>query len=124
MTDSSSVSTAISDDEMSDVAITSDVLPKKTKGRPSYKEPDPEEFAEEEEEEVQPDGGAGDDDDEEGAEDMDDDEYVVEKIFSHYIAADVRCLRWMDTLTVPPKLHELTVRAGQTPIRSQVGGLR
>lgn len=84
--------TAISDDEMSDAGITSDVLPKKS--RPSYKEPDVDEF----DEDVQPDlGGSEDKDDEEkgdeeDGEDMDEDEYVVEKIFSHYIAEDVRCL--------------------------------
>lgn len=70
---------------MSDVGITSDVLPKKA--RKSYKEPDPEEF--DDEMDVKPDTAGGDDEEEDG-EDLDDDEYVVEKIFSHYIAEDVR----------------------------------
>ncbi|CAN8097915.1 unnamed protein product [Discula destructiva] len=82
---------AISDDEMSDVGITSDVLPKKV--RKSYKEPDVDEF-EDEQEDVKPDlgapaGGAADgEEEEEDGEELDEDEFVVEKIFSHYIAAD------------------------------------
>lgn len=92
---------AISDDDMSDVEIKSDVLPKKP--RKSYNEPDLDEFNDEEDEiaDTKPTRGAGgnsEDDDEENGEDLDDDEYVVEKIFSHYIAEDVR-------LSQPPNLH-------------------
>lgn len=71
------------------------IVPKKP--RKSYKEPAEDEFDEEDDEEEQePDRangvGAGgdadgnDDDDDE----LDEDEFVVEKIFSHYIADDVR----------------------------------
>lgn len=83
---------AISDDEMSDVGITSDVLPKKS--RKSYKEPDVDEFDDDEEEEVadsKPAGAA--DEDTEDDEDLEEDEFVVEKIFGHYIADDVRLSR-------------------------------
>lgn len=84
---------AISDDEMSDAGIRSDLLPKKGRAPKSYKEPEPDEF--EEDEEVRPDAtGAEDDDDDEDGEDLDEDEFVVEKIFSHYIAEDVRCPQW------------------------------
>lgn len=79
---------------MSDVGITSDVLPKKS--RKSYKEPDLDEFNDEEEEvvDIKPAVGAdGDgDEDEDDEDDLDEDEFVVEKIFSHYIADDVRFL--------------------------------
>lgn len=70
---------------MSDVGVTSDVIPKKA--RKSYKEPDPEEF---DEEDAKPDTTGGGDEEEEG-EDLDEDEFIVEKIFSHYIAEDVCC---------------------------------
>lgn len=86
---------------MSDVGVTSDVLPKKA--RKSYKEPEPDEFEEDEEDDdVQPDigaGGAEDDEEDEDDEDLDEDVFVVEKIFSHYIADDVRGLEW---LCLPP----------------------
>lgn len=75
--------------DAADTGIKSDVLPKKA--RKSYKEPDPEEF--DDQEDAEPDtaaGGGGDEEEEEDGEDLDDDEYVVEKIFSHYIAEDVR----------------------------------
>lgn len=86
---------AISDDENSDsgdFAVTSDILPPKKVGRgrkPTKKE---EEVSEDDD---IPDtkitnGGADEDDEEEDDddEDLDEDEYVVEKIFSHYIADD------------------------------------
>lgn len=73
------------------------------KTRKSYAEPEEDEFddaeeEEEEEEEEQEEGDAaadtkqvnGGDEEEEDDEDMDEDEYVVEKIFAHYIAKDVR----------------------------------
>lgn len=79
---------AISDDEMSDVGITSDVLPQKA--RKLYKEPDIDEFDDDEDEaaDSKPAVANGDEDDEDD-EDLDEDEFVVEKIFSHYIAKDV-----------------------------------
>lgn len=81
-------SIAISDDEMSDVGITSDVLPKKT--RKLYKEPDIDEFDDDEDEAADPKPAvANADEDDEDDEDLDEDEFVVEKIFSHYIADDV-----------------------------------
>lgn len=99
--------TAISDEEMSDVGVTSDVLPKKP--RKSYKEVDEHEFDEEEEEgedaaadtKKGANGGAGDDEDDED-EDLDEDEFVVEKIFSHYIAEDVR---YHERPRTPRQLH-------------------
>lgn len=78
-------SIAISDDEMSDVGITSDVLP--TKARKSYKEPDIDEFDDDEDQAA--DSKPAVDEDDEDEEDLDEDEFVVEKIFSHYIADDV-----------------------------------
>lgn len=77
---------------MSDVGIQSDVLPKKS--RKSYKEPDLDEFDDDEEDDVadtKPSGVDAENDDDEEGEDLDEDEFVVEKIFSHYIAEDV-CL--------------------------------
>lgn len=77
---------------MSDVGVTSDVVVNK-KARKSYKEVEEDEFEDEQEEEeagghngVNGDNGDEGDDDEE----LGEDEYVVEKIFSHYIADDVR----------------------------------
>lgn len=82
---------------MSNPDVTSDTLTSSAKRvRKSYKEPDEDEFDEDEEEED--DAAAvtkqenGNEEEEEGEdEDMDEDEFVVEKIFSHYIADDV-CL--------------------------------
>lgn len=78
-------SIAISDDEMSDVGITSDVLP--PKARKSYKEPDIDEFDDDEDEAA--DSKPAVDENDEDDEGLDEDEFVVEKIFSHYIADDV-----------------------------------
>lgn len=80
---------------MSDVGVTSDVLPKSKKPRKSYKEVDENEFEDDEEEDegvadTNGANGAGGDDDEDDDEELDEDEFVVEKIFSHYIADDVR----------------------------------
>lgn len=88
--------TAISDEEMSDVDVKSNVVPKKP--RVSYKEipEDEDEFEDEDEVDtkvgIKPVNGATEDDEEGDDEDLDEDEYVVEKIFSHYIADDVRHL--------------------------------
>lgn len=62
------------------------------KARKSYKEPTEDEFDDAEEEDAPADAKQenGDDEEEEEDEDLDEDEYVVEKIFSHYIAEDVR----------------------------------
>ncbi|KAJ4393442.1 hypothetical protein N0V93_002652 [Gnomoniopsis smithogilvyi] len=74
---------AISDEEMSDV----EDLPKKS--RKSYEEPDVNEFDDEDENEVADFKPADAEEEEENDdEDLDEDEYVVEKIFSHYIADD------------------------------------
>lgn len=76
---------------MSDVGITSDVLPKKA--RKSYKEPDIDEFDDDEEEEEAADSkpavANNDNDEAEDDEELEEDEFVVEKIYSHYIDADV-----------------------------------
>ncbi|KAJ0110073.1 hypothetical protein J7T55_014876 [Diaporthe amygdali] len=86
---------AISDEENSDTgdfAVTSDILPKKGRGRKPKIKPEPEEDSEGEEDVADPkitNGNAEEDDDEDQDEDdMSEDEFVVEKIFSHYIAAD------------------------------------
>lgn len=63
---------------------------------------------------------ANDNEDDEDDEDLDEDEFVVEKIFSHYIADDVR-FSMQDPL--PPTLIVLTIWAGQTTVRSQMGRL-
>ncbi|KUI52928.1 Chromo domain-containing protein 2 [Cytospora mali] len=80
---------AISDDDRSeaDVAVKSDIVPKKGRGRKSYKEV--EEFDDNEDmvDTKNTNGNAAEDEDEED-EDLEEDEYVVEKIFSHYIADD------------------------------------
>ncbi|PSR97451.1 hypothetical protein BD289DRAFT_492428 [Coniella lustricola] len=91
---------AISDDDMSDVGITSDLLPpRKKQQRKSYEEVPEEDLKEaSSEDEKLPsvqttktmknfngDEEAEEDDEEE--EDMDEDEFVVEKIFSHYVEA-------------------------------------
>lgn len=66
------------------------------KGRKSYKEPEADEFDDEVEDDAadtKQENGNDDEEEEEEDEDMEEDEYVVEKIFSHYIAEDVRfCL--------------------------------
>lgn len=77
---------------MSDVGITSDVLPKKA--RKSYKEPDIDEFDDDDEEEEEaadskPAVTNDDNDEVEDDEELEEDEFVVEKIYSHYIDADV-----------------------------------
>lgn len=87
---------AISDDEESNPGVTSDITTSSTKKtRKSYKEPDEAEFDDPEDDAV-PDTNQenGDDEEEDNNEDedLDEDEYVVEKIFSHYIAEDVRWL--------------------------------
>ncbi|KAG8170204.1 hypothetical protein KVR01_000949 [Diaporthe batatas] len=89
---------AISDDENSDsgdFAVTSDILPPKKVGRgrkPIKKEEEEEEVSEDDDgpDTKMTNGGADEDDgeDEDEEEDLDEDEYVVEKIFSHYIADD------------------------------------
>ncbi|KAK7716286.1 hypothetical protein SLS64_003438 [Diaporthe eres] len=83
---------AISDDENSDsgdFAVTSDILPKKGRGRKPLKK---EEGVSEDDDVADAKVANGDvdedEDDEEDDEDMEEDEYVVEKIFSHYIADD------------------------------------
>lgn len=70
------------------------------KARKSYKEPKEDEFdgaVDDTEDDVNDESAADDNqengvdkDEDEEDEDMDEDEYVVEKIFSHYIAEDVR----------------------------------
>lgn len=72
------------------------------KARKSYKEPEEDKFDEavdDAEDDVKDESAADDnqengvdEDEDEEDEDMDEDEYVVEKIFSHYIAEDVRLL--------------------------------
>lgn len=72
------------------------------KSRKSYKEPDEDEF---EDEIVDTKGTNGntiqdeEDNEDEDEDDMDEDEYVVEKIFSHYIADDVRYLPTFSLVT-------------------------
>lgn len=85
---------------MSDVGITSDLLPSRKQQRKSYKEVPEEDFEEEEssEDEKAPvkakatakESNGGDDEEEDDEEeDLDEDEFVVEKIFAHYIDEDV-----------------------------------
>ncbi|KAJ4420648.1 hypothetical protein N0V82_004213 [Gnomoniopsis sp. IMI 355080] len=95
---------------MSDVGITSDVLPKKS--RKSYKEPDVDEFDdddEDEDEEEVADSKPADvkGDDGEDDEDLEEDEYVVEKIFEHYIAND----EYYESIGGKEKIFEQTKKA-------------
>lgn len=113
---------------MSDVGVTSDVVTTK-KPRKSYKEDEEDEFDEEQEEEVADANGANGDaggDEEEGDDDeeLEEDEFVVEKIFSHYIADDVRYHRLPRLLLPPRSFTTLTARTGIAAIRGQMGGLR
>ncbi|KAK7736524.1 hypothetical protein SLS53_006955 [Cytospora paraplurivora] len=84
---------AISDEELSesaDMAVKSDIAPRRGRGRKSYKEPEAVDDDEDIVETKKTNGDAAGDDEEEedNEEDLEEDEYVVEKIFSHYIAED------------------------------------
>lgn len=83
---------AISDDDRSesgDVTVKSDIAPKRGRGRKSYKEAEVVDDDEDMPDVKDTNGVAAEDDEEEDEDDdLEEDEYVVEKIFSHYIADD------------------------------------
>lgn len=101
---------------MSDPGVANDVVPKKL--RKSAKEETEDDFDDDGDEVVDTkdtngigahdhdedgDGDGDGDEDEDNEEDLDEDEYVVEKIFAHYIANDVRFPSAFQSSWVPRK---------------------